>query len=383
MTVERTDVVIVGAGPVGLGTAIGLAQKGISFAIFDALAEQQNTSRAAVIHSRTLETLDQVGVTPRLVAQGIRVPMFRIRDRDRELLGADFRNLEGPFPFLLMIPQDETEAVLVQRLSELGHEVVRPANANRIERLASGGARVECETPSGTTIIECRYLVGADGQHSKVRESADISFPGSTYGSFLLADVHMEWPIAHDEVTLFFSAEGTLVVAPMSGERHRVVAQLADAPSAPTAADVQRIIDTRGPIGGGIVREVLWGSRFKVNHRLATSFRSGPFLLAGDAAHVHSPAGGQGMNLGLRDAVALSDALEQALAGRDADAALDRYANIQRAAAQRVLKMTDRLTRVATMRGKFARRLRNRALHTLGLVPGVRQKLARTLAGYE
>ncbi len=169
----------------------------------------------------------------------------------------------------------------------------------------------------------------------------------------------------------------------MSGERHRVVAQLADAPSAPTAADVQRIIDTRGPIGGGIVREVLWGSRFKVNHRLATSFRSGPFLLAGDAAHVHSPAGGQGMNLGLRDAVALSDALEQALAGRDADAALDHYANIQRAAAQRVLKMTDRLTRVATMRGKFARRLRNRALHTLGLVPGVRHKLARTLAGYE
>lgn len=383
MTLGDVDVVIVGAGPVGLVTAIALAQKGVSFLIVDTLAERQNTSRAAVVHARTLDALDEIGMAAPLIAQGIKVPLFCVRDRSRVLLSGDFNTLDAPFPFLLMIPQDETEGLLVAQLRDLGHEALRPATATRIEHGTDDGARVEIDAPSGGRTIACRYVVGADGQHSRVRDGAGIDFPGSTYGSFLLADVRMDWPLGHAEVTLFVSADGTLVVAPMSGGRHRVVAAIADAPAEPTAGDVQGLIDARGPLGGGHVNEVIWGSRFKVSHRLASTFRSGPFVLAGDAAHVHSPAGGQGMNLGLRDAVALADALAHALTRPSGEAALDRYAVAQRKAAQEVLAMTDRLTRVATVQSRTARIARNQALQLLGLVPGVQRKLTRALAGYD
>lgn len=378
--VEDVQVVIVGAGPVGLAIGIGLAQTGVSFVILDALAERQRTSRAAVIHARTLEALEPLGVTYRLVAQGIQVTDFRIRDRDRTLLAADFQSLDSPYPFLLMIPQDETEAILTERLRELGHEVVRPAQVTSLERQTDGRVRVGWTNPVGPGTVTCRHVVGADGQHSVVREGAGLGFPGATYGSFLLVDVRMDWPLGR-EVTLFASGEGVLVVAPMSSGRHRVVAQLADAPAEPAFSDVQALLDARGPGDRVQVRELLWGSRFRVNHRLATSFRAGPFVLAGDAAHVHSPAGGQGMNLGLRDAVALADALASSRS-HSGEAALDRYADSQRQAARGVLRMTERLTCVATLQGRSARTLRNVVLGGLGRVPAVQRRLARSLAGY-
>jgi 2-polyprenyl-6-methoxyphenol hydroxylase-like FAD-dependent oxidoreductase len=375
----KTDVVVAGAGPAGMAVAIGLAKQGIDFVILDGLAEAQNTSRAAVIHAATLDVMRRLDVTDRMIEQGIRVPQFRIRDRDRVLMHADFSRLDVATPYALMIPQDESEALLVDRLASLGHRIRRPVNVTTVEETPSG-ARVIGEGPAGGITIDCRYVVGADGEKSTVRTAAGIEFPGETYGSFLLADVRMDWPIAREEVTLFFSEGGTLVVAPMSKERYRVVAQLPDAPSVPTVADVQRVIDARGPRHGAKVNELLWGSRFQVHHKLADRFRDGPILLAGDAAHVHSPAGGQGMNLGLRDAVALSAALGETLRSGD-DAALDRYAAQRRAAAAEVLEMTDRLTKVATFGNPMLRWARNRVISAAATVPAIRRKVARTLAG--
>ncbi|BCH20695.1 FAD-dependent monooxygenase [Mesorhizobium sp. L-8-3] len=375
-----TDVLVVGAGPAGLATAIGLAQRGIDFRIVDALPEAQNTSRAAVIHAATLESLRGLQVEGRLIAQGIKVPNFRMRDRDSVLLHVDFTGLPSPTPYALMIPQDESERILIDRLAALGHVVERPVRLQGIE-ITGGRIRAGCVGPHGELVIEARYIVGADGEKSTVRTQAGIGFPGETYGSFLLADVRMDWPIAKDEVTLFFSEAGTLVVAPMSGDRHRVVAQLPDAPSVPTVSDVQKVIDTRGPRSGAGVREILWGSRFQVHHKLADRFRDGSVLLVGDAAHVHSPAGGQGMNLGLRDAAALSQALAEAIRN-GSDAALDGYAAARRSAAAEVLATTDRLTRVATLSDPASRWLRNRAIGALGFLPVVRSYAARKLAGF-
>lgn len=373
---DKVDVAIVGAGPAGLALAIGLAQRGLDFAILDALPEAQNTSRAAVIHAGTLEALSALDLDGVLVDNGIKVRTFRIRDRSKVLLHADFSALASPTPFALMIPQDETEALMTARLTSLGHSVHRPHRVVGVET-DDDAARVTTDTGLR---IRARYVVGADGEKSTVRAAAGIPFPGDTYGSFLLADVRMEWPIPHDEVSLFFSQGGTLVVAPMSRDRYRVVAQRQTAPSDPGIADVQAVIDARGPRRGARVTDVLWGSRFQVHHKLADRFRAGRIVLVGDAAHVHSPAGGQGMNLGLKDAVTLADALDRCLRTGDARP-LDDYAAARRAAAADVLKMTDRLTAIATIRHRPLRIVRNGIIGTAALFPALRRRVAETLAG--
>lgn len=375
-----TEVLVVGAGPAGLVTATSLARSGVDFVIVDALAESQNTSRAAVVHARTLDVLEDLGLAAPLVARGIQVTDFTVRDRDDVLLRADFRGLPGKHRYALMIPQDETEQVFLSRLRELGHAVQREVRLQGVRRLP-GGVVAECVGPGGPMVITAQLIVGADGEQSTVRAQAGIDFPGTTYGSFLLADVRMAWPIRRDEVSLFFSHEGTLVVAPMSDKRFRVVAQLSDAPSEPAMEDVQRLLDARGPRRGVQVETVLWGSRFRVHHKLADRLVDGPVALVGDAAHVHSPAGGQGMNLGIRDAHALGEALASAVRHRDT-AALDAYATSRRPEAERVLRMTDRLTRIATTPKIWLRPIRNGLIRTVGHLPRLRRYVATTLAGY-
>ncbi|BDU18129.1 FAD-dependent monooxygenase [Lysobacter auxotrophicus] len=375
-----TQVLIVGAGPAGMSTAIGLAQQEVDFTIIDALPEAQNTSRAAVIHAATLESVRELQIADALISRGLKVPFFRVRDRDQDLLRVEFSGLPAASPYALMIPQDETEQILTDRLAAAGRRVDRLV---RLTELTRGRDHVvaACEGPKGECVIRAQYIVGADGMGSTVREQSGIAFPGKTYGSFLLADVRMEWPLSRDEVSLFFSGEGTLVVAPMSQDRYRVVAQLEGATSIPTTDDVQALIDERGPCRGVRIHELLWGSRFQVHHRLAATFRDGPVLLVGDAAHVHSPAGGQGMNLGIRDAVALSTALGESIRV-GSDEPLDSYNETRRTAATKVLAMTDRLTRLATIRSPAARWIRNHLIDAAGRSARVRAYAAQTLAGF-
>ncbi len=373
---DNVDVAIVGAGPTGLALAIGLAQRGTDFMILDALPEAQNTSRAAVIHAGTLEALSRLNIHEVLVDSGIKVRTFRIRDRSKILLHADFSVLTSPTPFALMIPQDESEALLTARLSSLGHQVHRP---HRVIGISPDVDGAHVTTDTGRQ-IRAKYVVGADGEKSTVRAAAGIPFPGETYGSFMLADVRMDWPISRDEVSLFFSEKGTLVVAPMSRDRYRVVVQRRTAPSDPTIVDVQAVLDARGPRTGARVTEVLWGSRFQVHHKLAERFRAGRIVLTGDAAHVHSPAGGQGMNLGLKDAVALAEALHRCLISAS-EHHLDDYAATRRGAAAGVLRMTDRLTAIATIKHRPLRIVRNSVISTAALFPALRRKVAETLAG--
>ena len=155
-----------------------------------------------------------------------------------------------------------------------------------------------------------------------MRRAAGIGFDGETdEGSFVLADVRMDWPLGRDEVSLFFSGPGMVVVAPLPDGAFRIVASLDDAPEHPGAAEIQALIDARGPSGGrAAVEEVIWSSRFRIHHRVARTYRAGRFLLMGDAAHVHSPAGGQGMNTGLVDAVDARRILAEVVSGRRPEA---------------------------------------------------------------
>jgi len=192
----------------------------------------------------------------------------------------------------------------------------------------------------------------------------------------------MEWPHGRDEVMLFFSPAGLVVVAPLPGGSFRIVATMDEAPEHPSVADVQSIVDERGPSSPpSTVRRVHWSSRFRLHHRVADAYRRGPFLLIGDAAHVHSPAGGQGMNTGLVDACVLGQLLGDILTGLRPESDLYQYEALRRPAAREVLGLADRLTRMATTRGRVRRFVRNALLLTVGHLPPARARLVGNLSG--
>jgi len=372
-----TDVLIIGAGPSGLTLAASLVKDGIATTVVDRHAAGANTSRAAVVNARTLEVLEDLDVAGRLVKKGIKAPRFSIRDRARTLIPIDFSELPTDYPYSLMVPQSTTEKLLLDRLVQLGGSVIRPKTLTSITQ----GADAVTATFDDGDIILARYAVGADGIHSTVREQSGIGFEGGVYGeSFLLADVRLSGEAPADEVILFWAKAGLTVVAPLPGDIFRIVAPVADAPEEPSAQYIQQVLDSRGPGAGRmVVTDVVWGSRFRIHHRVANTYRAGRLLLSGDAAHVHSPAGGQGMNLGIQDAVALADALAGVLGGAP-DSTLDDYSAARRPIAQQVVEMTDRLTRLATL-PQAARPVRNAVGGLTGRVPSVRRALAMRLSG--
>lgn len=371
------DVLVVGAGPVGLAAAAYLAAHDVTVAVADRQPVGHNTSRAAVIHARTLEALDELGVTGRLTELAIRSDRFTIRDRDRQLVEIRFDDVPSRYRHLLLVPQSDTERVLLDRLTELGGTVLRPRT---LAGLDQDDDTVLASFTDGEP-IRARYLLGADGAHSTVRDLAGIDFGTDRGGeTFTLADVRVDGGLPADRPVLFFSAAGLLVSAPLPDGSYRLVARVADPPERPGTEYVERLLRTRGPADTAImVTEVVWGSRFRVRHQVAGTFRRGRVLLAGDAAHVHSPAGGQGMNLGLRDAVAAGRELVAVLRGAS-PARLDHYAAEQRARAVEVVAFAARLTRLATV-GPALRPVRNLALRGLAQVPAFRHGLAKRLAG--
>ena len=372
-----TDVLVVGAGPTGLTLAAMLVARGFRTTVVDRQAAGANTSRAAVVNARTLEVLEDIDVATRLVKEGVQAPRFTIRDRSRTLIPVDFSVLPTEYPYSLMVPQNTTEKLLLDRLLELGGTVIRPMTLTSITQDAHG---VTAAFDNGDT-VRARYAVGADGIHSTVREQAAIGFRGGQYDeSFTLADVRLRDEAPVDEVILFWATAGLTVVAPLPGGVHRIVAPAADAPEAPSAQVIQRLLDTRG-LGPGrmVVTDLMWGSRFRIHLRVADTYRAGQLLLAGDAAHVHSPAGGQGMNLGIQDAVALTTALAAVLDGGP-DTPLDDYSAARRPIAEQVVALTDRLTRLATL-PRAARPLRTTAISLAAGLPAVRKALAWRLSG--
>lgn len=388
---QETDVLIVGAGPSGLALAVCLARHGIRFVLVDRLQQPQPNSRAAGIHARTLEVLEPFGVTAALINAGREMSAIALHDRDETLLRIEFDQLPSRYKYILTLPQNETEAILTVRLTELGGHIERGQEAIRLSQ-DTDRAVVTLRDPAGAEVaIRTRYVVGADGYHSLVRQASGIGFATGTYAeAFILADVHMDWPLGSEVMRLFLAADGLALVVPFTESRFRIVATVDEAPEHPpmpehfTVEYVQAILDQRGPRSQrATVRDMVWSSRFRIHHGVAAHYRAGRAFVAGDAAHVHSPAGGQGMNIGIQDAVALGDRLAAVIAGTQPNSHLDGYEPERRRVAQGVVTMTDRMTRMGTLSGSAGQFMRNAALRAVGHLPALQRKIATRMAELE
>ena len=382
---ETTEIVIVGAGPTGLTAAVRLAQLGVPHVVLDAADAPSQTSKAALVHASSLEILAELGVADALVTAGRRLHSIVMVDRGRRLVRVRLTELPTPFPFGLSVPQSTTEALLVERLARLGGSVRRRSQVHTVR--AEGDRQVVEGTVDGATFaISARYVIGADGAHSAVRAAVGLDFPGQTYSAqFVLADVALDASLPDDQASIVLSPYGVTVLGRLPSGNHRVIATVdagADVPEAPDRAYVDALLGARG-VAARTAAEPVWSSRFRIHHRVADRFRVGGVFLAGDAAHIHSPAAGQGMNTGIADAYDLATRLAAVVAGGAPESTLDVFATRRRAAALEVLRFTDRMTKVAMLRNPVARLARLAAARTVGRLGPVQRRIALWVTGLE
>jgi len=364
-------VLVVGAGPVGLVLACELARRDVPVRVIDRLERPTDESRAIVVHARSLEMLQRIGVIDDFLGAGIRTTAMTLHSGGDELGRLELDMVDSPFPFSLTLPQTATEAILAARLEAFGGRVERGCELTGLEQDDAG---VRAVLASGEH-IEASCIVGADGAHSTVRAQMGERLDGSFEGpAFVLADVDAEHDLERHSMHTFFSRDGVFLLFPLPGDRARVIAQAGAADGEPTIDSVQALADTRA--GGIRVTSAHWLARFEVHHGQVRSYRRGRVFLAGDAAHVHSPAGAQGMNTGMQDAFNLGWKLALWLQGHAAPSLLDSYQDERRPVAAQVISQATALTRVGTVRHRGARELRNHALHFATGLASVRKRLA-------
>jgi 2-polyprenyl-6-methoxyphenol hydroxylase-like FAD-dependent oxidoreductase len=356
---KNTPVLIAGAGPTGLVLALWLTRAGVPVRIIDKAAEPGTTSRALGVQARTLELYRQLGIANEVVDAGYRVSAVNLWTGDSRVGRVPFGDMGAglsPFPYLLIFPQDEHERFLVRHLETLGVRVERSTELVTFAETPTG-VRATLKGPDGTeSACDATYIAGCDGAHSKVRETLGIGFPGGTYAEyFYVADVEATGPIDTREVYGALDGFDFVAVFPMRGDnRVRLIGRVRGAPGADphalTFADVSMHAINRMHL---VVSKVNWFSTYKVHHRVANSFRMGRAFLLGDAAHIHSPAGGQGMNTGIGDAINLAWKLAAVVKGEATERVLDSYERERIGFARKLVATTDRGFTFATSQSTF------------------------------
>lgn len=373
------EVLIVGAGPVGLFLANECARRGLKYQLIEARPAQSEHSKALAVMPRTLEILDMAGVAAGFLQAANRVTWAAIHSHQHSLAKVRFEPEDSPYPFVAMVPQNVTEAILLKTLRGRGGDVTY--NTELKAASENGGvvtATVQRAGASGD--IQARYLIGCDGAHSAVRHLTGIGFDGAEYpGRYLLADIETN-PLDAAAMQLCPSDQGPLALFPMHATRSRVVASILEPQGdAPTLELVQQELDRRGP-GGVTAKALHWSAYFAIHHRCAAALRQGPMFLAGDAAHIHSPMGGQGMNTGLQDTWNLAWKLEWVIAGRAGDQLLDTYAAERLPVIRHVIETTDRITRIMGTPHRAAQALRDLAFPVIARLPAFKRAFVQNLS---
>jgi 2-polyprenyl-6-methoxyphenol hydroxylase-like FAD-dependent oxidoreductase len=378
------EALVVGAGPVGLTMAAALHQHGIRCRIIDKAAAPTDKSKALVVWSRTLELLDNLGLAETFVHNGLKATGASVYGNGKRLAHIAIHTVESPFGFPLMLPQSETERLLNEHLTHNGIGVERRVELVSFRETPDKIACTLRNADGQEESLEVPWLIGCDGAHSAVRHTLGVPFTGQAEpNDWLLADVHVEGPLAPNEVSVFWHEKGVLVTFPISGNRARVIADLGTAgptaPPDPTLAQVQAKVDERGP-GGLTLTDPVWLAGFRINERKVSDYRLGRVMLAGDAAHIHSPAGGQGMNTGMQDAFNLAWKLALVERGQaQAEPLLASYSIERSTVGDQVLQGAGRVTTIATLRNPVAQYLRNHIAAVVASFGFVQDKIANAL----
>jgi len=377
------EVIVVGGGPTGLLLAGDLAAAGVRVTVLERRREESNLTRAFVVHARTLEQLDARGLADRLLATGTRVDRFRLFGT----VSVDLAPLPSRYPFMLVTPQYEVERTLAERALAAGATVLRGADVQGV-RQETDHVDVSYRDPEGALrSVRAAYVVGTDGHHSTVRRALGLDFPGrSVVRSLMLADVRMTDPPA-EQLTVDGKESGFCFVVPFGDGWYRVIArdrrrELPD--DAPVAlAEIAAV--ARHVFGTDFgMHDPRWMSRFHSDERQVQRYRVGRAFLAGDAAHVHSPAGGMGMNTGLQDAANLGWKLAAAVHGHDhpgTDRLLDSYHDERHPVGRMVLRMSGGLLQMALLRSGAARAVRNVVMPALLGVPAIGRQVRLRQSG--
>jgi 2-polyprenyl-6-methoxyphenol hydroxylase-like FAD-dependent oxidoreductase len=366
---KGVDVIVSGAGPTGLFLSLLLVRLGLRVRIVDEAAEAGTTSRALAVQARTLEFYRQVDLADDVIRRGQvlgTVNLWRRGERAARIdIGAVGRG-KSPFPFGLIFPQDEHERLLIERLEALGVHVERRTKLTAVDARPDGGVIAHLRMPDGTaTTCESSFLAGCDGARSTIREAIGAAFPGGTYDHlFYVADVEARGAVMNHELHVLLDDAGFLALFPLAGEgRARLIGTIREDAAGGEKAIEYSDVDRR-PIEriGLQIDRVHWFSTYRVHHRVADRFRKGRVFLLGDAAHIHSPVGGQGMNTGLGDAMNLGWKLAAVIGGRAKEDLLDTYEPERIAFARRLVATTDRVFKAAVSGGRVAGVLRTQVV---------------------
>lgn len=372
-------VLICGAGPTGLALAIGLVRRGIRVRIVDENPGPGLHSRAMVVHARILEFYRAFGFAERMVGEGIPVATIRVREGGgsdaHEVLAAQLDSFGkglSPYPFVLCYPQDDHERFLVRELESLGVAVERDTVLTGFSERGDGIEAALRHADGGEETVRTAYLCGCDGAHSAVRHGLGVGFPGGTYEQlFYVADVKIEGPQRTDlTVNLGRNILALMLPVRLSGMERLIglvppeLSGRQDLDFEAIRADVEALLALR-------VAEVNWFSIYRVHHRVAEHFRKGRAFILGDAGHIHSPAGGQGMNTGIGDAINLAWKLAEVLRGRAPETLLDSYEPERITFARQLVGTTDRAFTALVSGGPFGR-LTRRFVVPLALSAGLR-----------
>jgi 2-polyprenyl-6-methoxyphenol hydroxylase-like FAD-dependent oxidoreductase len=388
--VQKCDVLIAGAGPTGLVLALWLTRSGVRVRIVDKAAQPGTTSRALGVQARTLEFYRQLGIADQVVERGLKFTAANLWVKGRQVGHVPFGDMGvglSRYPYMLIFPQDEHERLLIDLLQEHGVQVERPTELVDFEQHGDGIVAQLKLADGANERCEAAYLAGCDGARSAVREKLATGFPGGTYAHmFYVADAEATGPVMNHELHVALDDAGFLAVFPMKGDgRGRFIGTVRDdAAPASRALDWSDVSTQVIERLGVSVERINWFSTYHVHHRVAAHFREGRAFLLGDAAHIHSPVGAQGMNTGLGDAVNLAWKLAAVLQGRASPRLLDTYEPERIAFAKRLVATTDRAFQLVTSDTPRARWVRTqvvpRVMPALFSLASMRRFMFRTIS---